>query len=72
MNEELIETKLRAAKDMKQFAKAEMARELAQRHGKSLRLPWDEEETVSEVAPDQNEMQLDEDALRALVEGGGD
>jgi hypothetical protein len=68
MNEDLIETKLQAARDMKQFAKAEMARDLARRHGKQIRMPWDEERQAS--APEG--IQLDEEALRALVEGGGD
>ena len=69
MNEQYAERKIKALQDLKQFAKSEMARDLAQRHGKSLRLPWDAEQ--AETAPQTQE--LDSESLEALAGmAGGD
>lgn len=57
------DTYRRHISDLKQFARAEMARELAKRHGRELRLPWDPEPTsaaVTEQAPDFDLSALDE------------
>lgn len=63
MDENYIERKRAALADLKQFARAEMARDLARRHGKPLRLPWDpEEQSAAEPAADS----LDGEALSAL------
>lgn len=51
--------------DLKQFARAEMARDLAARHGRKLRLPWDPDEPATEAAPADPE-QIDTEALQAL------
>jgi len=63
MTDQYIERKRAALSDLKQFARAEMARVLARRHGKSIRLPWDAEDT----APAANDTEtLDSEALSAL------
>lgn len=67
---EEFEQKRRLAGDLKQFAKAEMARDLATRHGRSLRLPWDAPEPVSEPTAADPTDELDAEALRALSEAG--
>lgn len=62
MEDQTLDIKRKALTDLKQFARAEMARDLASRHGKSLRLPWDEDEAApSEPGPD-----IDREALEAL------
>lgn len=63
MTDQFIERKRAALSDLKQFARAEMARDLARRHGKSVRLPWDAEE--QQAAPPQAD-ELDSEALSAL------
>lgn len=62
-----FERKTKALRDLKQFARAEMARDLAKRHGKTLSLPWDAEEQPQQqqAAPDAPE--LDNEALEALA-----
>lgn len=62
MDEKYLERKRTALADLKQFARAEMARDLARRHGKSVRLPWD----AAEQAQDQPTEELDSEALSAL------
>lgn len=36
-----VQIKKKLHGDLKNFARAEMARDMAKRHGKSLQLPWD-------------------------------
>jgi hypothetical protein len=64
MNDQYIERKRAALGDLKQFSRAEMARDLARRHGKSVRLPWDAEEQQADVQQPTEE--LDSEALSAL------
>lgn len=65
MDEQHIERKKKALTELKQFARAEMARDLAKRHGKSLKLPWDSDEPA---APElQTQPELDDEALNALA-----
>ncbi len=64
MDDQYIERKRAALSDLKQFARAEMARDLARRHGKPLRLPWDQAEEAA--APQPSSDQLDGEALSAL------
>lgn len=66
----MVETVRKHLADLKQFARAEMARDLAKRHGKSLRLPWDPDDAVSEPAGSA-EPQIDMQALEELS-GYGD
>jgi hypothetical protein len=63
MNDQYIERKRAALADIKQFARAEMARDLGRRHGKSVRLPWDAEEAAPAEVNDDT---LDSEALSAL------
>lgn len=58
-----IELRKRHLQELKQFARAEMARELAGRHGRKLRLPWDPDEApaAQESAPS-----IDTEALQEL------
>ncbi len=69
-NEQYIERKKKALTELKQFARAEMARDLAKRHGKSLKLPWDSEEAPQEAQPQSQE--LDDESLEALRGLSGD
>lgn len=64
MHDKFIERKRAALSDLKQFARAEMARDLARRHGKSIRLPWDAEDNAPAAANDTET--LDSEALSAL------
>lgn len=53
--------------DLKRFARAEMARDLARRHGREMRLPWDaDEDPTPQAAPGEPSAQLDTEALQAL------
>lgn len=61
------EIKRKLLGDLKQFAKSEMARDLAKRHGKSLRLPWDPEAEPVEPAAEGDELKLDAEALEQLA-----
>lgn len=64
MDEQYIERKKKALTELKQFARAEMARDLAKRHGRTLKLAWDPEESA---APQPQQSQgLDDEALQAL------
>lgn len=58
-----LDLKRKVLGDLKQFARAEMARDLARKHGKSLRLPWDPEDAPQGEPPAQS---VDMEALRAL------
>lgn len=71
MDEQNIEMKRKAVGELKQFARAEMARDMAKRHGRALRLPWDPEEAAPEASKPE---ELDKDAIGELAGmiGGGD
>jgi len=63
-----LETKRALYGKMKEFARAEMARGLGRRHGRNVRLPWDEDEAPQ--APDADSdggLKLDSDALSELA-----
>jgi hypothetical protein len=62
-----IERKVKTIRDLKQFARAEMARDLAKRHGKSLSLPWDPEEQPQEMQAEPQSPELDSESLEALA-----
>jgi hypothetical protein len=73
MDEQAIELKRKVLGDIKQFARAEMARDLGRRHGRPLRLPWDAEEAPAGDAAPQDQ-DLDAGALQELagmIGGGG-
>jgi hypothetical protein len=59
-----LELKRKHIADLKQFARAEMARDLAHRHGRTLRLPWDEQEQPA--APETEQPGIDAETLQAL------
>lgn len=61
-----FETKKALYGRLKQFAKAEMARDLGTRHGRSIKLPWDPESHV-EPSEESGEFKLDSEALSELA-----